>query len=1029
MKIVSSQAGVQATLPTLSLPQRHPPKYHVVTKIALAAFSLLAFSLLTVLIRPEELNGQIRPLNTLPSEAMASVVTLASLVAVALKQNTMRMGMKRSICNDPPAVIPSNVTLNYNVTGYLESAISYCAAANPTGTTLQAWYNGITNLLNYRIINSNLVPEVVLNTKLSLQPIGDPVYLAASFYSNGNALLLASYLGQANSTTYSSAIDTFLISPNGALLTKKNYPYPYSPISFYSVSATPAISPSGGETINLFLTNQQSFVNAYPMVWQFPISGAAPAASNLDTLPIYNAYVASTSTVPSGFFAIWSGSSGLGIYASSTARGTKTQISTSAVTSLSCAGLSNGNVVVAWVDPSVSVSYFQIFQPDMTAITQPIQVDHCPFGGGLGTSSYANLIPFRDGFILSQNLRNPPNWGIHNVGYRFSGSGNPILGRFNISGLQPEPWIFANLLPHSGNTILSFWTTGTPATEIFSAIQWVDSPPYLSLPSSQAAFVGHPYSLNLNEVFKDDDIPYGDRIVQFAASGLPSWLTFNSTTGVVSGTPTINDVGTTQFTISAEDTFGEVGIETIVLPVGFPPKASSPVPTLTTAVGSYFYFSVADTFIDPQGGPLTYQIVGSPLPSWLTFQSNALFGTPPLSALGNFHLTLIATNSAGVSSSTPLLIDVFSASGNRLPEPNVPIPNYNEFEGSFSFTIPQQAFIQPGYNLTLTATNGDGTSLTSGLTFEPSTGTFIGNLPPGTYPLMVIANNGIGGTAAQIFTLTIVPDQSPVVVTSLDGLTAFVGSLFQQTIVVQDPNDLPLNITLDFSSDWLNIHNNSMNQVVVAGTPGHGDVFPVRLSLTTIDANGLSTTKKFTINVQGDDWFTYGFKIFGYISAGITIISLSYLVYKNRTLIKEKSLQFGRLTRNLARQIFANQTERNDDQIKIELVSPLPHQAIPMGFPFSMAINTDQIPFLKGADDWVLLGKTRSFGNEITNELPSWIEHRRKKRTIFIEGTPENQDSGTNIIDIYPVRAGRMEKIPYKIILDVTTISNLIERR
>jgi hypothetical protein len=45
--------------------------------------------------------------------------------------------------------------------------------------------------------------------------------------------------------------------------------------------------------------------------------------------------------------------------------------------------------------------------------------------------------------------------------------------------------------------------------------------------------------------------PEGIRVLQWTASGLPSWLSLDSTTGVLSGTPTNQDAGTKSFTITA----------------------------------------------------------------------------------------------------------------------------------------------------------------------------------------------------------------------------------------------------------------------------------------------------------------------------------------------------------------------------------------------------------------------------------------------------------------------------------------------
>lgn len=66
-------------------------------------------------------------------------------------------------------------------------------------------------------------------------------------------------------------------------------------------------------------------------------------------------------------------------------------------------------------------------------------------------------------------------------------------------------------------------------------------------------------SVNEDEAFsyqlEYEDVDLGD-VVTLSATDLPSWLTFNTTTGLLSGTPTNENVGTHDFTLAVEDMDG-----------------------------------------------------------------------------------------------------------------------------------------------------------------------------------------------------------------------------------------------------------------------------------------------------------------------------------------------------------------------------------------------------------------------------------------------------------------------------------------
>jgi hypothetical protein len=123
----------------------------------------------------------------------------------------------------------------------------------------------------------------------------------------------------------------------------------------------------------------------------------------------------------------------------------------------------------------------------------------------------------------------------------------------------------------------------------------------------------------------------------YNATGLPSGLSVNSTTGVISGTPAVG--GTFNVTISATNASG-TGTALLVLAVyTLPPLITSSA----TATGTKGYaFNYTNT---ASNGPTSF--AASPLPPGLSLNSitGVISGTP--TAAGTYSLTLSATNPLG----------------------------------------------------------------------------------------------------------------------------------------------------------------------------------------------------------------------------------------------------------------------------------------------------------------------------------------------------------------------------------------------
>ncbi|RYG96333.1 MAG: hypothetical protein EON58_12300, partial [Alphaproteobacteria bacterium] len=248
----------------------------------------------------------------------------------------------------------------------------------------------------------------------------------------------------------------------------------------------------------------------------------------------------------------------------------------------------------------------------------------------------------------------------------------------------------------------------------------------------------------------------------YGASGLPSGLGVNPSTGVISGTPSSG--GTYVATISAANSAGS-GTKTITISVSGPqaPVITSAT-TATATVGQYFSYQITAT-----NSPSSYG--ASNLPSGVSVNPATGLITGTSYSTGTRTVTLSATNATGTGSRTLTLTminppaPVISSAGTALAKVGQP----------FAYWI--------------TASNGPHTyntsSLPSGLTIDPSGGSISG-IPTatGNYTVTVSATNA-GGTGTKAVSITISNPPVPVI-SSAATAAARVGQPFSYQIIASN---------------------------------------------------------------------------------------------------------------------------------------------------------------------------------------------------------------------------------------------------
>jgi len=247
--------------------------------------------------------------------------------------------------------------------------------------------------------------------------------------------------------------------------------------------------------------------------------------------------------------------------------------------------------------------------------------------------------------------------------------------------------------------------------------------PVLSSPSTATGTIGLPFTYSIVAT---------NNPTSYSAINLPAGLTINTSTGVISGTPTT--LQTSTVTIEATNT-GGTGTAVVLITINPP----SPVITSVSMINGIVGEALADYTITALNDPTSYAVTGI-LPPGLHFSDSTISGTPTMQ--GVFVDTLVATNAGG--SDRNILIITIDLSAPEILSSSTTIGTVGTL---FNYLI--TASNEP--------TNYQSTSLPAGLNINNTTG-MISGMPtqPGIYTDTIRATNA-GGTSTKILMITVMP--------------------------------------------------------------------------------------------------------------------------------------------------------------------------------------------------------------------------------------------------------------------------------
>jgi O-glycosyl hydrolase len=193
-------------------------------------------------------------------------------------------------------------------------------------------------------------------------------------------------------------------------------------------------------------------------------------------------------------------------------------------------------------------------------------------------------------------------------------------------------------------------------------------------PGNQTATVGTPASLQMQAT----DSASGQTLT-YGASGLPAGLSINSSTGLISGTPTAT--GTSNVTVTATDKTGASGSTAFTWTVGTEQSVTVTNPgNQTGTVGTPVSLQIHATDATA-GQTLTYGATGLPAGLSINSSTGLISGTP--TTPGTSSVTVTATDTTGASGSASFTWTIGTTNGLSCHVTYTP----NQWQGGFTASI------------------------------------------------------------------------------------------------------------------------------------------------------------------------------------------------------------------------------------------------------------------------------------------------------------------------------------------------------
>jgi hypothetical protein len=413
-----------------------------------------------------------------------------------------------------------------------------------------------------------------------------------------------------------------------------------------------------------------------------------------------------------------------------------------------------------------------------------------------------NLYAFQPGVAnpsggtVTFSIANLPRWA------QFS----TTTGRLTGTPAAANTGMYANVVISARN---AYGSASLPTFSIRVAAQPpTKSAPTISGSPSTSATVGKAYSFQPSATE-----PAGAGALVFSISGKPSWASFSSSTGLLSGTPAAANVGTFGgIVISVSDGQASASLPAFSIAVaGLPPPTISGTPATQVTVGSSYSFQPSATA--PAGaGPLVFSITNKP--AWASFSTSTglVSGQPTSGNVGTTSGIVISVSDGEASAALPAFAIKVTASG---PTISGTPPTKVEAGASYSF---QPSVSDPaGGKLTYTIT-----SLPAWATFSSTSGALTGKPAAAnvgtTSGIVISVSDGTNSASLPAFAITVESGPS---ISGSPATSVSVGTAYNFTPSASDAAGGTLSFSITNKPSWATF---SIATGQLTGTPTAANV-------------------------------------------------------------------------------------------------------------------------------------------------------------------------------------------------------------
>ena len=368
------------------------------------------------------------------------------------------------------------------------------------------------------------------------------------------------------------------------------------------------------------------------------------------------------------------------------------------------------------------------------------------------------------------------------------------------------------------------------------------------------------------------DIDHGDTLT-LSTGSLPTWLHFNASTGIFSGTPTNSDVGSVPISVTATDAQGVSVTTQFNLTVNNTNDAPVMTPIASVSVDEDSQKASGQLIAtDPDAGDtLSYSIANpvsgltfNPDGSWVFDPTDAAYQSLPAGQSQTLTIPVTVTDTAGATDVQNLVITVngtndgavISGAGAQLKE-DTAVSASGELEANGQLTVQDvdsgEAAFTPITDVTSDSGYGhfslsaDGQWLYHADNNQPA----IQQLAAGEPLTDSITVTSVDGTPHTISVTIEGTNDAPIVAHSVVNQQIDEDSALQFTLPSDTFGDIDHGDTLTLSTGslptWLHF---DAATGTFSGTPTNSDVGSVPISVTATDSQGASVTTQFNLTVN-----------------------------------------------------------------------------------------------------------------------------------------------------------------------------------